>query len=115
MPRKFHRLRGKRRLFLKSVMASLITKGRIETTVPRAKEVRPMVERFITKGRRGTLADFRMLRAALPEKAAEKLFYEIAPRYRNRRGGYLRIVKEMRHRKRDGVPLARIEFVEATK
>ena len=93
-------------------MANVILKGRIETTPARAKEIRPRVERLVTIGRRGRVSDFRMLAARLPRMAAEKLFYEVAPRYRERRGGYLRIVRLAHTRRRDGASRAVIEFVQ---
>lgn len=83
----------------------------METTVARAKEIRPFLERLLTVGKRQQVRDLRLLRRELPARSAEKLFYEIAPRYAERRGGYLRIIKEAKHRKRDGAPLAVIEFV----
>lgn len=96
---------------MKSIMAQLVMHGRMHTTVARAKEVRPRLEHLVTIGRRGRVSDLRILQARLSREAADKLFYEIAPQYRERKGGYLRIVKEAARRKRDGTPLARIEFV----
>lgn len=121
--RKFHRKTGPRRSFLKGLAHNLIMKEKIETTVPRAKEIRPIVEHLVTIAKRGQsssgrspegrqLAAFRMLLAKLPEEAAQKLFYEIAPRYKDRNGGYLRIIKEAKHRKRDAALLSIIEFVK---
>ena len=106
MPRKFHRTRGDRKLFLKSVAHNLIMKERMTTTVARAKEIRPLVERYISIGRRGGVSSL------LPsKKVAEKLYYEIAPRYKERPGGYVRIIKQAKMRKRDSAPQARIELV----
>ena len=110
--RKFHRKAGPRRLFIQGLANNLIMKGRIETTVPRAKEIRPVVERFVTIAKKQQLNNFRLLLSRLPKQAAQKLFYEIAPRYKERAGGYLRITKEAQHRKRDAAPLAIIEFVK---
>ncbi len=110
--RKFHRIRGRRRLFVKSLTSNLVAKERIETTVARAKEIRPLVERLLTIAKRGNLASLRLLKSRLPEGTAEKLFYEIAPRYKNRNGGYLRITKEAHARKRDGASLAVLEFMK---
>lgn len=112
MHRKFHRLRGRRRSFLKGLANNLIMKEKIETTVARAKEIRPIVEKFVTVAKKQQLANFRTLIAKLPKSAAQKLFYDIAPRYKERAGGYLRIIKEAKSRKRDGTPLAIIEFVK---
>jgi large subunit ribosomal protein L17 len=87
-------------------------KEKIETTEPRAKEIRPLVERFVSVAKKQQLAGLRMLLSKLPKESAQKLFYEIAPRYKERAGGYLRITKEAKHRKRDAAPLAIIEFVK---
>lgn len=112
MPRKFHRLANRRRLFMQGLLASTILRGRIQTTVARAKEIRPALERLVTAAKRQRVTDLRRLMAALPKEAAQKLFYEVAPRYRERAGGYLRIKKDARPRKRDGAARATIEFIE---
>lgn len=111
MHRKFHRKRGPRRSFLKSLAHNFIIKGKIETTVTRAKELRPMVERFITAGKKNQISALRRLLAMLPKDAAYKVYHDLAPKYADRKGGYVRITKEARMRKRDGVRMARIEFV----
>ncbi len=110
--RKFHRMRGQRKLFFQGLANNLIMRERIETTVPRAKEIRPIVERMVTIAKKQQLPAFRSLLAKLPKQAAEKLYFEIAPRYKERHGGYLRIVKEAKARKRDGASLSIIEFVK---
>src|SRR3989344_5232143 len=104
--RKFHRKTGPRRSFLKGLANNLIMQEKIETTAPRAKETRPLVERLVTIAKKQQLAALRSLLSKLPKQAAQKLFYEIAPRYKDRTGGYLRITKEAKHRKRDAAPLA---------
>lgn len=109
--RKFHRKTGQRRAFLKGLASNLILKEKIETTQARAKEIRPLVERLVTIAKKQQLAALRALLERLHKKTAQKLFYEIAPRYKDRAGGYLRIVKEAKFRKRDGTPMAKIEFV----
>lgn len=109
--RKFHRKRGERKAFLKGLAHNLVMKEKIETTTARAKSIRPVVERLVTIGKRGRLTDFRVLASRLPKQSAEKLYYDIAPRYKGRKGGYTRIVKEAKMRKRDGSELAIIEFV----
>lgn len=109
--RKFHRVTGRRRAFRQGIAANLIVRGKITTTVERAKEIRPIVERFMTQAKTGQTAKLRLLQAALPKRAATKLFYEIAPRYKNRTGGYLRITKQSSQRMRDGAQMATIEFV----
>ena len=110
--RKFHRKTGPRRSFLKGLANNLIMKEKIETTTPRAKEIRPIVERLVTIAKKQQLAGFRILLSKLPKQAAQKLYFDIAPRYKERKGGYLRITKESGARKRDAAPLAVIEFVK---
>lgn len=110
--RKFNRKSGPRRSFISGLVSNLIVKGKIETTEARAKEIRPLVERFVTIGKAQNLAALRLLISRIrSKKAAEKVYYEIAPRYKERAGGYTRILKTSRVRKRDGVRVALIEFV----
>ena len=81
------------------------------TTETKAKALRPYAERLITKARRGTVHDRRQVVAKLHDKAvAHKLFSEIAPRYEERPGGYLRILK-LGPRPGDNAPMARVELV----
>lgn len=90
----------------------MIIKGSMTTTNDRAREVRVLIERLITLAKCQDSAHLRMLISRLPHtSSAYKLFYEIAPRYASRAGGYTRIVKKGTARKRDGAPVARIEFV----
>ncbi|MEK7195571.1 MAG: 50S ribosomal protein L17 [Patescibacteria group bacterium] len=110
--RKFHRTKGKRESFLINLSCDLIRHGRIETTEARAKEIRPLVEKLVTLAKRRTIANLRLiLRKIKNKKAAGKIYDEIAPRYAERFGGYLRITKTSKSRKRDGSRLASIEFV----
>lgn len=110
--RKFHRMRGQRRAFLRGLASNLIRDERIETTETRAKAIRPIVEHFVTIAKKQNLAARRLLLSRLHDKKiVEKLYGEIAPRYTERNGGYLRIVKSAKSRKRDGSQIATIEFV----
>ena len=111
MPRKFHRVRGKRKAFIRILENNLIMKGRIQTTEARAKELRPQVEKLVTLAKKQNLASLRLLLSRLPKISATKLYYEVAPKYQDRAGGYLRILKTAARRKRDGVEKAIIEFV----
>lgn len=86
-------------------------KGRTETTETRAKEMRPFVEKLLTIARKQTLAAHRILLSRLPKDAANKLFYDWAPKYKDRSSGQTRIIKMFGSRKRDGVKKAIIEFV----
>ncbi len=109
--RKFHKTTGPRRQFLRILAGNLIMKGKIETTEARAKTIRPFVERCVEIGKKQTIASLRLLISRLSNKAANKVYYEIAPRYKERHGGYLRIMKSARFRKRDGAMVVTIEFV----
>lgn len=108
--RKFGRKTNQRRALLKSLAVALISAEKIETSEPKAKELRPMIERLLTNANKGTLAAYRLLIGTLGAKAAKKLFTEIAPKYKDRKGGYTRITKLVA-RKGDGSARAYIEFV----
>lgn len=109
--RKFGREIGPRRALLRSLAVSLIEHGKIKTTEAKAKTLRPLVEKLVTRARGAKLADQRLLAARLGAvKAMRKLTREIAPRYLARPGGYTRISKLPR-RTSDGSRMAIIEFV----
>ena len=110
--RKLGRVTEHRLALLRNQATALLRHERIETTVPKAKELRPFVEKLITKAKTGTLHARRLAgRHIQKREAADKLFQEIGPRYAKRPGGYTRILKT-RHRKGDGAEMARIELVE---
>lgn len=109
--RKFGRITGRRRSFVQGLMHNLISEGRIQTTDARAKEIRPKIEKLITIGKRGDTASLRILLSRLPKDSAMKLYYDIAPKYKERDGGYTRIVKVSKSRMRDAAPQSIIEFV----
>ena len=97
---------------MRSLAKSLIEKGAIETTEAKAKELRPFVEKLITKARDGTLHSRRQAgRHVQNRETQDKLFQEIGPKFAKRAGGYTRILKTG-HRKGDGAEMARIELVE---
>jgi large subunit ribosomal protein L17 len=97
---------------LRSLASSLIEHGAIETTEAKAKELRPFVEKLITKARTGTLHSRRLAaRHVQKRETADKLFQDIGPRFAKRAGGYTRILKTG-HRKGDGAEMARIELIE---
>ena len=97
---------------MRSLSKALIERGAIETTEAKAKELRPFVEKLITKAKTGTLHARRLAgRDIHKRETADKLFREIGPRYAKRTGGYTRILKTG-HRKGDGAEMARIELVE---
>lgn len=110
--RKFRRTASHRKALLKNLAISLIINERIETTVAKAKELRRVVERMITLGKRGDIASRRRAFAVLRnEPSVTKLFTILPDRYKTRNGGYTRIIK-FRNRKGDGSDLAFIELID---
>ncbi|MBI2042301.1 MAG: 50S ribosomal protein L17 [Candidatus Nealsonbacteria bacterium] len=110
--RKFGRKRDQRKAFLKSLISALLLKEKIKTTEPRAKEISGMTEKFITRAKNDTLANRRLLVQFFSGSTiVKKLFSEIGPRYKERHGGYTRIIK-LGPRKTDGAKMAIIELVK---
>lgn len=109
--RKLGRRADHRKAMLKNLTISLLSAGKIETTVTRAKELRKFAEKMITLGKKNTLASRRNAFAFLRnEEVVAKLFNEIAPKYTERNGGYTRIIKTT-VRKGDSAEMAIIELV----
>lgn len=110
--RRFRRSASHRRAMFANLAASLIEHEQIVTTLPKAKDLRPIVEKLVTLGKRGDLHARRQVIAQIGnEPLVKRLFDTIAPRYADRNGGYLRIVKAgFRHG--DNAPIAVIEFVD---
>ncbi len=109
--KKFNRKKGQRTALFKGLANNLILKGKIETTEAKAKAIRPRVEKLTTIAKKQNLAALRILLSRLSKKSAENLYYEIAIRYQDRKGGYLRIIKSGKIRKNDGAKMAVVEFV----
>ncbi len=110
--RGFSRTSEHRRAMLENLAAALIKHEQIRTTLPKAKDLRPFVERLITLGKHGGLANRRRAIAALQDaKLANKLMTVLADRYAGRAGGYSRIVKAG-FRYGDAAPMAVIELVD---
>jgi large subunit ribosomal protein L17 len=110
--RKLSRTSSHRKAMFANMSASLITHEQIVTTLPKAKELRPIVEKLVTLGKRGDLHARRLVISAIrDEKAAKRLFETVAPRYSERKGGYLRIMKAG-YRQGDNAAMAVIEFVD---
>jgi large subunit ribosomal protein L17 len=110
--RKLGRTSSHRLAMLRNQLASLVTSERIVTTLPKAKELRPIAERVITQGKRGTVHARRMAQRWIADRTIlKKLFDEIAPRLKDRDGGYLRIVK-LGQRQGDAAEVAILEFVD---
>ena len=111
--RKLGRVTKQRTALLRSLAISLIKHGKIKTTEAKAKELRPFVEKLITKGKTQSLSSRRLISSRLGSggvSATKKIFDEIAPKYKDRNGGYIRVVK-MVSRAGDGSKMAIIEFV----
>jgi len=108
--RKLGREAAHRKAMLKNLATSLILHERIETTVAKAKELRPIVEKMITTGKKGNLAARRQLLKFLSENVAGKVIEKLAVEFKDRPGGYTRILKTG-FRSGDAAPTAIIEFV----
>ena len=109
--RKLGRTSSHRKALLKNLSIALIQNGRIETTLPKAKELRSYIEKLITKARVGDANAHRAVFAALQDKeSTKKLVNEIAPEYKGRNGGYTRIIRT-RIRRGDAAEMAFIELV----
>ncbi|OFV84962.1 MAG: 50S ribosomal protein L17 [Acidobacteria bacterium RBG_16_64_8] len=110
--RKLGRTTAHRLAMFRNQLADLVREERIITTLPKAKELRPIAERVVTHGKRGSVQARRLAgRLLTPRALIKKLFDEIGPRFRERAGGYLRIVK-LGPRSGDGAEMAVLEFVD---
>jgi len=110
--RKLGRTTEHRMAMLRNMSASLIKHEQILTTLPKAKELRPYVEKLVTLAKRGGLSNRRLAHARLQDDAQlQKLFEVIAPRYADRPGGYVRVLKAG-FRASDQAAMAVIEFVD---
>ena len=110
--RKLNRTSAHRKAMFANMSASLIKHEQIVTTLPKAKELRPIVEKLITLGKRGDLHARRLAHAELPQdEAVRKLFSTLAERYKERAGGYTRVIKAG-FRYGDAAPMAIIELVD---
>jgi len=110
--RKFNRVKNVRTALVRSLASSLILKEKMKTTEPKAKEIRPYVEKLVTKAKKDTLANRRLVieKIGQDKKVITKLFGVLGPRFNERRGGYTRITK-LGRRISDGSSMAIIEFV----
>jgi len=105
------RARAQRKALLRSLATSLILHEKIKTTQAKAKVIRPFAEKLITKGKKNDLFARRALKKVLyKESAVKKVLEVLSPRYKERRGGYTRIIK-LGARKGDAAKMAIIEFV----
>ncbi len=111
--RKFGRTKTGRKALLNSLAFNLITRDKIKTTEAKAKELRPFIEKLVTRSKSGSVATKRLIIAKLGgshKREVKKLFEVIAPKYTDKKGGYTRILK-LGARKSDGAQMAVIEFV----
>ncbi len=110
--KKFHRQRDQRRTLLKGLADSLIKHESIETTLPKAKELVPYVERLVTKAKKADLHNRRLIISALQTKeSAHKLVDEISPKLKARTSGHLKVTKTG-FRRGDNAQMAKIRFVD---
>lgn len=110
--RKLNRTSSHRKALFSNLAQALITREQITTTLPKAKDLRPYVEKLITLGKQGTLHSRRLAASRLRDEAsAQKLTTTLAERYASRSGGYVRIIKAG-FRYGDNAPLAIIELVD---
>lgn len=110
--RKLGRTTAHRKALFRNQLASLVENERIVTTIAKAKELRPIAEKMVTQGKRDTVHARRRVRRWLSDRElVRKLFEEISPRFVDRAGGYLRIVR-LRRRVGDGAEEAVVEFVD---
>ncbi|MEC6997065.1 MAG: 50S ribosomal protein L17 [Pseudomonadota bacterium] len=110
--RKLNRTSAHRKALFKNLASALIEHEQITTTLPKAKDLRPVIEKMITIGKKGTLHARRQLISKLPKSADfKKIMTELPERYKERKGGYTRIIKKG-YRYGDSAPMAIIEFVD---
>ena len=109
--RKFGRETNQRHALLRSLASNLINSGKIITTEAKAKEIRPYVEKLVTTAKAGTVTARRLITSRIGNpKSVKKLVEVIAPKYKERAGGYTRVIK-LPQRVGDGSRMATIEFV----
>jgi large subunit ribosomal protein L17 len=109
---KLGRTMSHRRALMRNMASALVVHGKVETTLQKAKALRPVVERLITIGREDNLAGRRRAATLLMGKEpVQRLFDDVGPRFADRPGGYTRIVRT-RHRAGDAAPMAIIELVD---
>lgn len=109
--RKFGRRKNQRKAFLKSLAANLILKEKIKITEERAKELRSFIERLISDAKTENLASRRQVARVLPPVAARKLTREISPRFKEKKGGYVRLTR-LGQRLSDGARMVYLELIK---
>ena len=107
---KFGRIKEQRKALFRSLASSLVLHKKIKTTEAKAKELRRFIEPLITKAKTGDLHKRRQIRRYLSDSITQKLFNDVAPSYKERSGGYTRIIK-LAPRESDGAKMAQIELI----
>jgi large subunit ribosomal protein L17 len=109
--KKLSRSSDQRKALRKSLMSEFFLHGKIKTTQAKAKDVQPMIEKFITIAKKGEMVQKRFLRKFFSSKIVKKIVDEIAPQFKERKGGYTKIIKKGQ-RKSDGAKIAIIELIK---
>jgi len=109
--RKFHRTKDQRKALIRGLAEELFKKGKIKTTETKAKTLKRFAEKFLSRAQKGDLPARRYLARFFSKKLTKKIVDEIAPRFKERKGGYTRIVK-LGPRKSDGAKMAIIELLK---
>lgn len=109
--RKFARVRNQRKALYKALATSLIEHGKIKTTVAKAKSLSQFTDKLVTKAKKGDTASRRVVRESIGDKATGKLFSDIGPMFKDRKGGYTKIMR-LGRRVSDGAEMAIIEFTK---
>jgi large subunit ribosomal protein L17 len=109
--RKFGRVRKQRRAMLKGLASSFIIAGKMRTTLAKAKELQPAVEKIISKAKENSVSSRRYASSMLNSRALKSLFSDVAPLFKERRGGYTRIMR-LGRRASDAAEMAIIELVK---
>ena len=107
--RKFGREKNQRNALYKALATALIEHGKIKTTIAKSKSLSSFMDKLVTTARNGDIASRRLLAKDIGEKAVHKLTNEISPKFKDRQGGYTRVIR-LGQRKSDGAPMALIEF-----
>jgi large subunit ribosomal protein L17 len=109
--RKFSRKRDQRKALIRSLLNSFFEKEKIKTTEAKAKEIKRISEKFITRAKTNDLPTRRFLAEYFSDKVSKKLIQELGPRFKERKGGYTRIIR-LGQRKSDGAGMAIIELIK---
>lgn len=108
--RKFKRKRNQRTSLYKALATALIEHGKIKTTQAKAKSLSSFIDKLVTRASKNDLASRKFISEIVGKKAAKKLVSEIGPKFKERKGGYTRIIR-LGQRRSDGAPMTLIEFI----